>query len=273
MANPQKEHGKTELANEILDHLCKFRIPGEVRQIVDVVIRKTYGWHKIWDRISNSQFVEYTGMKKQNANRALLKAIEHNLVIQNDDGEYAFQKNHEIWVEFKSSSKVITGKNNKIVIQSDSVVIQNDYKSSSKVMNTKYNKETNKKKTFNTKVLNGQKSIVKTSKKKIKKKKGPNPDLEIVMDFAQKNNFSLQGQGKNNRFYAYNLIRKKDSKGKPLGVDRVKLLIMAAISCQSKPFAPQVSDFEKLFYRWQDIIAFMKKEKNNQGGIRSLDDA
>ena len=58
MANPQRENGHVDIANEIMDKLCRYRIPGEVRQVMDTVFRKTYGWNKKADRISLSQFCE-----------------------------------------------------------------------------------------------------------------------------------------------------------------------------------------------------------------------
>ena len=64
MRSPQLENGHTRLANEIMEALCRFRIPGVERQVLDAIIRKTYGWHKKKDAISLSQFVEMTGVTK-----------------------------------------------------------------------------------------------------------------------------------------------------------------------------------------------------------------
>ena len=56
MANPQKENGNTQIANEILDALTQAGLNGTELAIVLHVIRKTYGWHKKCDRISFTQF-------------------------------------------------------------------------------------------------------------------------------------------------------------------------------------------------------------------------
>jgi len=61
---PQKENGYTPIANEIMDALCSHRISGEERQLLDCIIRKTYGWNKKVDEISLSQFMKMTGMYK-----------------------------------------------------------------------------------------------------------------------------------------------------------------------------------------------------------------
>jgi len=126
MANPQKEKGGTIIASEVMEALCKFRIPGEVRQIVDVVIRQTWGWNKKEDWISNSQFVEKTGMRKGNVCRSLSKAITHRLVIQSDNG-YRFNKDYESWLSFERT-----------VIISATKVIKKDNKLLSKVRDTIY---------------------------------------------------------------------------------------------------------------------------------------
>ena len=51
---PQIENGYTRIANEILDTLCMFSIPGECMQVLNCILRKTYGYQKKEDRISNN---------------------------------------------------------------------------------------------------------------------------------------------------------------------------------------------------------------------------
>ena len=95
-----------------------------------------------------------------------------------------------------------------------------------------------------------------------------NKKVQQVIEFAQSKNFSLQGSVKQNRQYAYNLIRKKDSEGNVLGVDRVKWLIEASISLRGKKYSPQVNDFKSLYYKWQDVLTKLQGEKNGKRGIR-----
>lgn len=110
MANPQIEDGHTKIANEIMDALCKIRIPGEERQVLDCILRKTYGWKKTEDAISLSQFVEMTGIKKPNISRAIdgLLSKKIIIVIEKDNAVakvYRFNKDFEQW---KPLSKKIT---------------------------------------------------------------------------------------------------------------------------------------------------------------------
>ena len=112
MTNPQTENGYTKIANEILDALAKYRIPGEQRQCLDVIIRKTYGFNKKQDSIALSQFAEMTGLKKPTVIRAiqglLSKKIIHIIKKDNKPAHiYEFNKHYNQW---QSLSKKITEK-------------------------------------------------------------------------------------------------------------------------------------------------------------------
>ncbi len=144
MANPQLENGYTRLANELQDAFCRFRVPGETRQIVDTVIRLTFGYRRTWASITLKDFQKKTNLKKQNARRALSKAIAMNLVIKKDypiGCRYRLNKDFHTW---------------KRVIQRDygnpkrlPEVIQNDYLTPSKPLTEnalQEAKEKNKKK-------------------------------------------------------------------------------------------------------------------------------
>ena len=61
---PRKDYFKVKI--DWWEALVGFRIPGEQRQVLDYIIRETYGWRKKEDGIALSQFVQATGLKKQN---------------------------------------------------------------------------------------------------------------------------------------------------------------------------------------------------------------
>ena len=125
MANPQKENGHIDIANEIMEALAGIRISGEEWQCLCVVFRKTYGWHKKEDWVSLSQFNLLTKLKKPNISRAIKKLSLKKVVIINSDNmykpKYMFNKNYDQW---KPLSKKIT-------------VINNDKRSLSKMIHTK----------------------------------------------------------------------------------------------------------------------------------------
>jgi len=94
--SPQVENGHTDIANEIIDYLCGYRISGEEWQVLWVIIRKTYGWHKKQDWISLSQFCELTQMPKSSVCRAIRKLIVKKVIIKNNS-VYLFNKNYSMW--------------------------------------------------------------------------------------------------------------------------------------------------------------------------------
>lgn len=101
MASPQREHGYTAIANEIMEALCAFRIPGNARQCLDVILRKTYGYGKKDDKISLSQFCLLAKMPKQEVCRSLRKLAKMNLIIGKKANVkctlYRFNKDFDTW--------------------------------------------------------------------------------------------------------------------------------------------------------------------------------
>jgi len=121
--NPQLENGYTKIANEIMESLAKIRIPGEAMQILLFILRKTYGWGKKDDRISLSQFVEGTGLKKPTLCKAINKLKKLNLIITQKGNltytTYCINKRYKTWiplpkkVTLPKKVKGITQKGNK----------------------------------------------------------------------------------------------------------------------------------------------------------------
>lgn len=81
LANPQVENGYIRIANEIWDALVAIRISGEARQVLDFIIRKTWGWGKKVDKISLSQLCDATGLKKSSVIKARKKLVDMNMLF------------------------------------------------------------------------------------------------------------------------------------------------------------------------------------------------
>lgn len=114
MTTPQKENGYTAIANEIMEALARIRIPGEARQMLDVVIRKTYGFNKTKDQISTTQFMQTTGLKRFTIARARKRLLLANLITVSKNANsqilsYSFQKDYNKW---KVVAKKLTGSKN-----------------------------------------------------------------------------------------------------------------------------------------------------------------
>ncbi|MCH8056050.1 MAG: replication protein, partial [Deltaproteobacteria bacterium] len=108
---------------EILEALARINLPSYERRIVDVVIRKTYGFidrkgiHKIWDRIAYSQFEKFTRIRRQHIHRSILKLLEKRVIerrplSKRGDYEYRIQKDFDKWIGL---SPMQVTKDNKIV--------------------------------------------------------------------------------------------------------------------------------------------------------------
>ena len=102
MANPQLEDGYVRIANELVEKgFMRLKLSPNEWQILWVVIRKTYGWHKENDPISVGQFVGKTGMKRRHVSRNLKKLVDRNILLKNDKGyinKFGLQKDYEKWV-------------------------------------------------------------------------------------------------------------------------------------------------------------------------------
>jgi phage replication O-like protein O len=80
MANPQLEDGHLRIANEVWDALARTRISGQCRQVLDVIIRKTWGFNKKRDAIALSQFSNATGLRKSHVSRAIDQLLKMNII-------------------------------------------------------------------------------------------------------------------------------------------------------------------------------------------------
>ena len=101
MANPQKENGHLDLANEIVDAMCKLHLTSCQFRVLFSIIRKTYGWNKKYDHISYTQIAELSGIKDiRNIGRTLHELKIRNLIVISKNGHgniYAFQKDYDLW--------------------------------------------------------------------------------------------------------------------------------------------------------------------------------
>ena len=82
MANPQLEEGHTRIANELLDNLVRMDLTQYEFQVTLFVIRKTYGYQKKVDKITNSQIVEGTGICKSHVSRTISKLLNRRMLTR-----------------------------------------------------------------------------------------------------------------------------------------------------------------------------------------------
>ncbi len=103
-ASPQLENGYVKISNELLEALCKTRTSGESRQVLDCIIRKTYGFNKKSDLISLSQFCEATLMPKAAVCRAIRMLRTRKIIVTRPTGfitEYRVNKDYCDWEKYE----------------------------------------------------------------------------------------------------------------------------------------------------------------------------
>ena len=117
------------IAVELWEALTAYRLPGEQMQCLMFIFRKTYGFHKKQDSISVTQFVEATGIIKNNVVRAIKSLLSKKIinVIKKDNIKlyiYEINKNYKQWT--KLSKKITVSKKITRVINIDTGVIKID---------------------------------------------------------------------------------------------------------------------------------------------------
>ena len=112
--SPQLENGYIKIANEIMDALCKVSVGLGNRQVLDAILRKTYGFNKVEDSISLSQLSEMTGLSKRSVIYALQNLETKKLIkIKRNKGRghkneiniISFNKKHKEWVVQEKSKQ------------------------------------------------------------------------------------------------------------------------------------------------------------------------
>jgi phage replication O-like protein O len=113
MANPQKEDGCTQIANDILDKLVASALNGTELAVCLFIIRKTYGWNKLEDEISITQFLKSIPVTRPSLCKALntLQLVKIIKLVKKGDSRvcsnlWAFNKDYDSWQLVKKSKLV-----------------------------------------------------------------------------------------------------------------------------------------------------------------------
>lgn len=96
MASPQIENGFTKIANELLDALCAVDLSGHEWKVVHAIIRKTYGYNKKEDWMTNTQIMLLTNQTQQKVSLAKKSLVEKKIVIENGN-KISINKDYEKW--------------------------------------------------------------------------------------------------------------------------------------------------------------------------------
>ncbi|MFX1536788.1 MAG: replication protein [Promethearchaeota archaeon] len=174
MANPQKENGYTPIANEIMEALAKINLSSYQFRLLMFILRKTYGFNKKDDWISNSQIVGGTGIRKQHVSRTKKELMERKLVTLSGN-KIKFNKDCSQWCELPRQVTV-TNIGDGVTYPGSKVTSSGEHK-------RKYTKETYTKDS--------------NSKKPIKIEKGIDVQYDKFVDFCESRKLTVQiGRGR-----------------------------------------------------------------------------
>lgn len=224
--NPQIEDGHLDLANELVEALSKLRISGQEWQVLLVIWRKTYCWHKLSDTIALSQFQISTGLPKSNICRALKKLLSKKIIaiIKKDNEEWTEYRFNKHYLEWEPLPKKIRGLSKKII---DVIKIDND----------RYQKRDPQKKTISKETLSKEKYIDPPPDTPApSRSKNRTPSLEEVKEFFKEKktwidpevffafyeaNGWVQGKGKLIKNWKSCLVTFEKKNPKPQGWDEL----------------------------------------------------
>lgn len=231
MANPQKENGHIQIANEIFEALCKIKINGEARQVLDFIIRKTYGFNKRRDQISLTQFERGTGLYRASVCRSINKLKNMKIIIQIQDKEintYEFNKHYDEWVVSKLIPSIKTSK--KGSINSANRVVSN-------LIHTKdiYTKDIYTKDNSDLTVAG----------------------VEDILNIFYKINPTLNWGNKTTRKACKDLI-------KQFGLEETKRMAEAVVSIQGKPYAPVATTPHQMKEKLAQFKIYFDRQKNKK---------
>lgn len=81
----------TQAPNQLFDEWLPLLGMAELKVLM-VILRKTFGWHKVRDRISLTQLETITGLQRRHVLKGVKGLVEKNLIIKTVEGKKGFQQ-------------------------------------------------------------------------------------------------------------------------------------------------------------------------------------
>ena len=104
MASPQKEHGYTAIANEIVEAFMRLNLSPHEWRVLLCVIRYSYGWNKKTAVLTCKQLADLTGIDTRLIPRISKRVVSKRVVIR-EGSSFKLQKDYSRWT---SSVQMIT---------------------------------------------------------------------------------------------------------------------------------------------------------------------
>lgn len=107
MASPQTENGYTKIANELLESLSALQVSGSEWSVLMCIIRKTYGFHKKEDWVTNTQIALMTGLHKVRVSEAKTRLVDAKIVTEKRN-KLSLNKDYAKWKKLRKSVMLVT---------------------------------------------------------------------------------------------------------------------------------------------------------------------
>lgn len=242
--NPQIEDGFVRVATELQRELCRFRIPGEARQVLDAIILKTYGFNKKEDAISLSQLSGLTGLATSDVCRALRKLQQMNIIGKKASTTISVWYVNKRYSTWKALAKKPVA---------DTPVAKKT-KGTGESANQALAKKPD---TINTLTKD---NIQKTPSPS---EKGPRPSVESVIATMRDCFGTLDDSDKKNRRYAWLLIQKAMKSGEDESRAAEMCVILIRAASQHEWWRSRITKVETV-YRNANLIAKAVREQRTQ---------
>jgi phage replication O-like protein O len=162
------DDGYTKIANELLEAAMSADLTVRQLKIVLAVIRKTYGFNKKTDRITNTQIASMTGIHHTHICKAKNELLERNILVMTGR-EIGVNKVVSCWKsDISQVSKTLADVANKTLAKSANTNVPSQ-------LNTKDTLKDNKEKEI-------LKDITPSAKKYVSKKQDTNPAKQTITD-------------------------------------------------------------------------------------------
>ncbi len=212
----------TAIPNIIFDEHMNDMTGAELKVIM-CICRKTIGWHKLTDRISQSQISQMTGLSVNAIKKAVCSLVDKMLIIQ-EQSEQGF------YYELNISKSDI----------SESAISENDRDGYQKVIEGVSKSDREKPETLS-KNDSTKESINKLSKENIKKAKFEKPDFQTVNKYIIDKKYNVDSRM---FFDFYNEADWIDSNGKQVRNWKQKVITWHNRN-KNNPFKPQEKSYRE----------------------------
>lgn len=234
MVSPQLENGYTKIANEIIDALARTKLSSQESRILFAIFRKTYGYNKKQDWISNSQLEQITGIHRSHCANTISK-LKCRKIVTKTGNKIQFNKLYSQWLVLPKqvTSEVLPKQVQVLPKQALGVTQTGTHK-------RQYTKDNNTKEILQSNDCGKQ--------------------INLLMDEFKIINPAINFGNKTQR-NAIEWFLKEFGEEKALG------FIKAAIAVHGKPYAPRITTPYQLKEKLSELDSFYKQQNiiNNKG--------